>query len=80
MTSTQIMEVPLLDLKGQYRALKPQLDEAVARVIESQYFILGPEVTALEHEIATYSNVKHGVVRHGHAAIAEAAQVLAREE
>ena len=42
------MKVPLLDLKPQYRALKSELDAALLRVSESQYFILGPEVKALE--------------------------------
>ena len=42
------MKVPLLDLKPQYRALKPEIDAAILRVCESQYFILGPEVKALE--------------------------------
>jgi dTDP-4-amino-4,6-dideoxygalactose transaminase len=55
------MDVPLLDLKPQYRALKRELDDAVARVIESQHFILGPEVTALEHEIAEYTACRHGI-------------------
>jgi dTDP-4-amino-4,6-dideoxygalactose transaminase len=55
------VEVPLLDLKVQYRAIKPELDEAVARVVESQYFILGPEVSALEAEVAAYSDAAHGV-------------------
>ena len=49
------MKVPLLDLKPQYRALKPELDAALLRVSESQYFILGPEVEALEAEIAKKS-------------------------
>ena len=42
------MKVPLLDLKPQYRALKAELDAALLRVSESQYFILGPEVKAFE--------------------------------
>jgi dTDP-4-amino-4,6-dideoxygalactose transaminase len=54
------MNVPLLDLRMQYRSIKPELDEAVARVIESQYFILGPEVAALEEEVAAYSGSAHG--------------------
>jgi dTDP-4-amino-4,6-dideoxygalactose transaminase len=53
--------VPLLDLKGQYRALKMELDEAVQRVVASQYFILGPEVSGLEEEVARYCGSAHGV-------------------
>ena len=55
------MKVPLLDLKPQYRALKPELDAALLRVSESQYFILGPEVKALESAIAAYSGCKFGI-------------------
>jgi dTDP-4-amino-4,6-dideoxygalactose transaminase len=55
------MKVPLLDLKPQYRALKAGLDAALLRVSESQYFILGPEVKALEAAIASYSGCKIGI-------------------
>ena len=55
------MKVPLLDLKPQYRALKPELDAALLRVAESQYFILGPEVKALEAATAAYSACKFGI-------------------
>ncbi|HET9474269.1 MAG TPA: DegT/DnrJ/EryC1/StrS family aminotransferase, partial [Steroidobacteraceae bacterium] len=55
------MRVPLLDLKPQYRALKTELDAAILRVSESQYFILGPEVKALEAACATYSGCKFGI-------------------
>ena len=55
------MKVPLLDLKPQYRALKPELDAALLRVAESQYFILGPEVKALEAATAAYSGCKFGI-------------------
>jgi len=55
------VQVPLLDLKVQYRSIKQEIDEAVDRVIESQYFILGPEVTALEDEVARYSGTAVGV-------------------
>jgi dTDP-4-amino-4,6-dideoxygalactose transaminase len=55
------MKVPLLDLKPQYRALKTELDAAILRVSESQYFILGPEVKALEAAIAKYSGCKFGI-------------------
>jgi dTDP-4-amino-4,6-dideoxygalactose transaminase len=53
------VKVPLLDLKPQYRALKQELDAALLRVSESQHFILGPEVKALEGAIAKYSSCKH---------------------
>lgn len=55
------MKVPLLDLKPQYQSLKKELDEAVSKVIESQYFILGPEVKAMEEEIAKFLNAKYAV-------------------
>ena len=48
------MGVPFLDLKLQYNTLKDDLDEAVGRVVSSQYFVLGPEVQSLEEEIADY--------------------------
>jgi dTDP-4-amino-4,6-dideoxygalactose transaminase len=55
------VKVPLLDLKPQYRALQAQLDAAVLRVSESQYFILGPEVKALEAAVAKYSGCRFGI-------------------
>ncbi len=54
------MKVPLLDLVAQYRSIKPQIDEAVQSVFESQYFILGPQVVACEKAIAEYSHAAHG--------------------
>lgn len=54
------MKVPLLDLVAQYRSIKSEIDAAVQRVFESQYFILGPEVSACETGIAKYSNAAHG--------------------
>lgn len=53
------MRVPLLDLKPQYQSLKKELDEAVIRVAESQYFIMGPELSEMEKEFQNYLNVKH---------------------
>jgi dTDP-4-amino-4,6-dideoxygalactose transaminase len=55
------MKVPLLDLKPQYRALKSELDAALLRVSESQHFILGPEVKALEAATAKYSGCRFGI-------------------
>ena len=55
------MHVPLLDLKAQYRPLKAELDAALIRVAESQYFILGPDVKQLEESIAAYIGTKHAI-------------------
>jgi len=55
------MNVPLLDLKTQYAAIRDEIREALDRVIESQHFILGPEVEALEKEIAEYSQCRFAV-------------------
>ncbi len=55
------MTVPLLDLTLQYRSIRAELDAAVARVVESQGFVLGPEVEAFEHEFAEYVGVPHAI-------------------
>ena len=55
------MKVPLFDLKAQYSAIKAEVDRAVAEVMESQHFILGPQVQACEKAIAEYSRCAHGV-------------------
>jgi len=53
------MKVPFLDLNPQYQTLKKELDTAVMRVIESQKFILGQEVQAMEKELAEALGVKY---------------------
>jgi dTDP-4-amino-4,6-dideoxygalactose transaminase len=58
MTTTQI-HVPFLDVKGAYLELKEEIDEAVARVVNSGRYILGPEVEAFEREYANYCQAKH---------------------
>jgi dTDP-4-amino-4,6-dideoxygalactose transaminase len=55
------MNVPLLDLKAQYAAIKGEVDAAIAEVMESQHFILGPKVEQCEHAIAAYSACAHAV-------------------
>ena len=55
------MKVPLLDLKEQYRTIKEEILKAAEDVFESQYFILGPKVKALEEEIAEYCSTAHAV-------------------
>src|SRR4051794_8802833 len=53
--------VPLCDLQAQYRELQPQFEAALARVLASGQVILGPEVAALEEEVARYCGVSQGV-------------------
>ena len=55
------MKVPLLDLKAQYQVIKDEIKEAMEEVLESQHFILGPKVEALEDAIASYCGCKYGV-------------------
>jgi dTDP-4-amino-4,6-dideoxygalactose transaminase len=58
---TERIAVPLLDLKAQYGPLREAVRAALDEVIEAQHFILGPQVEALEKEVAAYSNCAHGV-------------------
>ena len=53
--------IQFLDLKAQYRSIKPEIDGAIARVIESAQFVLGSEVTAFEERFAAYCGVRHCV-------------------
>ena len=55
------MKVPLLDLKAQYAGIKKEISEAVRTVLESQWFILGPNVQECERQIAAYSHCPYGV-------------------
>ena len=53
--------VPILDLKAQYSAIRADIHAAIDRVLESQHFILGPEVEALEKELAAYCQCQHAI-------------------
>ncbi len=53
--------IPFLDLKAQYQQLKPEIDAAITRAIDSTQFVLGPEVEAFEERFASYCNVRHCV-------------------
>jgi dTDP-4-amino-4,6-dideoxygalactose transaminase len=55
------MNVPLLDLKAQYAPIKEEINAAIAGVMESQQFILGPKVQECENAIARYSQCSHAV-------------------
>jgi dTDP-4-amino-4,6-dideoxygalactose transaminase len=52
--SNMVVKVPYLDLKGQYRSIKSEIDSAIAGVLESCHFVLGGEVAQFEHEFAAY--------------------------
>jgi dTDP-4-amino-4,6-dideoxygalactose transaminase len=58
---TEPIAVPALDLKAQYASIRDQIDDAVRAVIESQYFILGPEVAQFETAAARYCKVSRAV-------------------
>lgn len=55
------MKVPLLDLQAQYLGIKSEVDAAVASVMASQHFILGPKVQECEAAVARYSGCAHGI-------------------
>lgn len=55
------MNIPLLDLKKQYEAIKEEIIAVTMEVYQSQRFILGPKVEELERKIAAYAKVKYAV-------------------
>ncbi|WP_333839913.1 DegT/DnrJ/EryC1/StrS family aminotransferase [Pelomicrobium sp.] len=55
------MNIPMVDLKAEYRELGAEIEQAVGAVLASGHFILGPQVQALEREVAAYLGVKHAV-------------------
>ncbi len=55
------MQVPLLDLKGQYAPLRTEIEAAIKEVCDEQRFVLGPRVAELESNVAEYSHTKHGL-------------------
>ena len=58
---TPYMNVPLLDLKGQFAPIKEEIEAAISEVLASQQFILGPKVEECEKAVAAYSGCAHGV-------------------
>ncbi|QNJ24563.1 perosamine synthetase protein family [Synechococcus sp. SYN20] len=56
-----IFKVPFLDLRAAYLELKPEIDAAIARVLDSGWYILGSEVEAFEAEWAQYCGASHAV-------------------
>ncbi|HEX8097189.1 MAG TPA: DegT/DnrJ/EryC1/StrS family aminotransferase, partial [Pyrinomonadaceae bacterium] len=62
--------IPFVDLQAQYRAIKDEVDAAIARVINNASFILGKEVAAFEEAFASYVGARFCVgVSNGTAAI-----------
>ncbi|WP_435009408.1 DegT/DnrJ/EryC1/StrS family aminotransferase [Tundrisphaera lichenicola] len=59
--SSQPLAVPALDLKAQYQTIRDEIEPVVRQVLESQYFILGPEVSSFEAEAAAYCEARHAV-------------------
>lgn len=53
--------VPLLDLKAQYQSIKTDVLQAVERVLDSQVFIMGKEVTTFEAQVGSYLQVPHAI-------------------
>jgi UDP-2-acetamido-2-deoxy-ribo-hexuluronate aminotransferase len=53
------MNIPFIDLKTQYQALKPQIQARINAVLEHGQYIMGPEVKELEEKLAAYTGSKH---------------------
>ena len=53
------MTISFIDLKTQYRALQPQIQERINRVLEHGQYIMGPEVVELEEKLAIYTGAKY---------------------
>jgi dTDP-4-amino-4,6-dideoxygalactose transaminase len=57
----RVSVVPFVDLRAQHRSIKPEIDAAVARVLESSEFVLGQEVEAFEKEFAVYCGAQYSI-------------------
>jgi dTDP-4-amino-4,6-dideoxygalactose transaminase len=53
--------IPLVDLKAQYRALKPEMDRAMERVLDNAQFILGPAVSSFEEDFAAFCHTGEAI-------------------
>ena len=59
MKDTLDRDISMVDLKSQYKRLKPEIDRAIANVINQSSFIKGKALKDFEQELAQYLNVKH---------------------
>lgn len=55
------MMIPLVDLKVQYNSIKPEIDNAIQRVLDSTSFIMGEELESFEEEFALFCNTKYAI-------------------
>ncbi len=55
------MNIPMVDLKGQYESLREEIEQGFREVLETTQFILGPNVRSLEEEVAAFCGVKHAI-------------------
>ena len=55
------MKIPQIDLVAQYETIRDEIDAAIHGVLRSGHFILGPQVQALERDVAAYLGVRHAV-------------------
>jgi dTDP-4-amino-4,6-dideoxygalactose transaminase len=55
------MNIPMVDLQVQYQQLKGEIDRAIAGVLDTSYYILGPQGQAFESEAAAYLGVRHAI-------------------
>jgi dTDP-4-amino-4,6-dideoxygalactose transaminase len=53
--------VPFINLKAQYHSIRPEIDGAIARILESSQFVLGEAVASFEKEFAGYCNTEHAI-------------------
>lgn len=65
------MPIPFLDLQAQYRSIKPEVDEAIQRVLDTSAYVLGPAVESFERDFAEYCGASHCIaLNSGTAALA----------
>jgi len=55
------MNVPLLDLKAQYATIREEIEGAIAPLLESQHFVLGPAVQKFEEKVSQFLGVRHAI-------------------
>ena len=55
------MSIPFIDIKSQYQALQPQIQERMNRVLEHGQYIMGPEVKELEDKLQNFTGAKHRI-------------------